>query len=139
MHIHDRGNNAAWTPFPDPKVRCKLSIQGMESLLSIFSNSCTNLTNVYPASVNANCCPTQILGPPLKGKYPHPTRRVSQRSGLNSSASSPYRSFRRCMEYTPYAMSVPFATKIGALPSTPPPTGRVVSLLAKRMFWGTEG
>ena len=32
---------------------------------SILSNRCRILTIVYPISVRANCCPMQILGPPL--------------------------------------------------------------------------
>ena len=50
-----------------------------------------------------------------------------QRSGRNSSASSPHRSLRRCIAAILKAIVVPSVTKIGEFPSGPPPRGRMVS------------
>lgn len=81
----------------------------------------------------------QILGPPLKGRYSHPGLSFSHLSGLNSSASSPYRSFRRCMVYSDHCTDWPFGMKRGDLPSSPPPRGRMVSTTAQRVLPGTTG
>ena len=65
------------------------------------SNSLNNLTIKNPASVSANCCPKQTLGPPKNGKKlqgPGGTLPFSShRPGLNSLASSPQRSSLRCI------------------------------------------
>ena len=50
-------------------------------------------------------------------------------SGRNSSASSPQRSFRRCKAVILKKTSLPACTRIGDLPSGPPPTGNTVSRL----------
>ena len=43
------------------------------------------------------------------------------------------------MDQTLYATTAPLGTKTGDLPSGPPPTGRIVSVVAKRAFEGTTG
>ena len=85
--------------------------------------------------------PRQIRGPPLNGMYSQVREDAfsSHRSGLNSSASGPQMSFRRCIEYKLKGMSVFFLTKIGPLPSGPPPRGREVSLNDNRLLMGTGG
>jgi len=85
---------ATLTPPNEHIVNVKLSLHlpsppFSRALLSNPPNSCNILTSTYPASVNAYCCPKQILGPPLNGKYSHPGLKVSHLSGLNSSASAP--------------------------------------------------
>ena len=60
------------TPFAgDITISLLKTISPSFQYLSIFSNFCSILTTVYPISVNANCCPIQIRGPPLKGRYVH--------------------------------------------------------------------
>jgi hypothetical protein len=75
-------------------------VMSSRSSLTILSYLCMILTITYPASVRANCCPRQILGPPLNGRNSHPGFLPTQRSGLNSSASGPQMSFRRCIACT---------------------------------------
>src|SRR5699024_6206851 len=55
----------------------------------ILSYSCKILTIVYPISTIANCCPIQILGPPLNGMNCHGlgVQPEVQRSGWNSEGS----------------------------------------------------
>lgn len=70
------------------------------------SKACSSRKVTSASCVRANCCPMQIRGPALNGRYwkppaPAPPRRASRssphRSGRNSDASGPYRSVRRCM------------------------------------------
>ena len=63
----------------------------------------------------------------------------SHLSGRNARWSGPYRSFRLCMWYTEYATGMPSRTRSGERPSGPPPTGRVVVFLQKRVLIGTGG
>ena len=60
-------------------------------------------------------------------------------SGLNNSASIPYRSGLRCMEYTLNATELPFGISTGDFRSGPPPVGRYVVFKAVRVFTGTDG
>ena len=86
--------------------------------------------------------PRHSRGPPLKGRYPHfmsASSGPSHLSGRNDPASDPYRSLRRCMWYTEYATGIPSRTKIGERPSGPPPKGKVVACLQKRVLIGTGG
>src|SRR5436305_11667608 len=91
--------------------------------------------------------PRHCRGPPLKGKYPQRVVVSSRnspsfschRSGRKSSASSPYKSVRRCNEYTLYATAQPFGTRTGADWSFPPPVGRKVVRMAVRELTGTGG
>jgi hypothetical protein len=121
--------NLTCTPDAEQLVRVRLCFgAGSGSRFSIRSNRWMRRTVTYDASVRANCSvlmvsaltvrsdgrsgasmatrregyirPRQILGPPLNGKYSHPTFLPTHRSGLNSSASSPQRSLRRCMTCT---------------------------------------
>lgn len=94
------GVSTTLAPFKLQAVRATLSVHGLSSLLPTFANLCINLTVVYPASVSAYCCPMHTLGPPLKGRYSHVGRICSHRSGLNSSASEPKYSGRRCIAHT---------------------------------------
>lgn len=87
----------------------------------------------------SNSRPMQILGPPLNGRNSQDSRRDSHRDGLNSSTSGPYTSCLRCRPNTLYMTGVPFGTKRGDLPSTPPPLGRIVSQFATRELTGTGG
>jgi len=69
---------------------------------------------MYPISVNANCWPIQVLGPPLNGMYCHGFGdHESQRSGLNSDTSGPKMSTRRCITKVEYATRVPAVTPMG--------------------------
>jgi hypothetical protein len=85
--------------------------------------------------------PRQIRGPPLNGIYSHVREEAfsSHRSGRNSSASGPQISVCRCIEYKLNGMTVSFFTKMGPLPSGPPPRGRDVSLNDIRLLMGTGG
>ena len=66
------------------------------------------------------------------------TRRLeSHRSGRNSSASGPNTSLFRCSPWLVHRTGVPFGTRIGWLPSLPPPRGRMVSLLDVLEFVAT--
>ena len=71
---------------------------------SISLNCCTRRVTTYPASISALCCPKHMREPPLKGRYAQPGRsgfsESSQRPGLNSSASDPYTSGKRCIVHT---------------------------------------
>lgn len=67
----------------------------------------------------------------------YPIRRSSQRSGRNSSASSPKTSLFRCSAWTDHRTDVPLGTRMGCLPSLPPPRGRMVSLLVVLEFVDT--
>lgn len=94
-------------------IFCSSAVQYFE----MESNLCIILTIVYPISVKANCCPIQILGPPLKGMYVQLFGvHFSQRSGQYSEAcgksgdSAGYRSILRCMCKQEYAMGVSFST-----------------------------
>src|SRR5687768_350734 len=82
IHPPHAGVNTTLTPFPLQHVNVNPSTHTpVSSRPSTLANSCANLTVTYPASVNAYCCPKQILGPPLNGRYSQPGRRCSQRSG----------------------------------------------------------
>lgn len=100
--FHRRGINPTLTPPSLEHVKVKFSCQIFPSGVSLhsnLSNCCTNRTSVYPTSVRAKFWPTHILGPPLKGRYDHPGRRLfsgSQRSGLKTIASGPYTDSSRC-------------------------------------------
>jgi hypothetical protein len=50
-------------------VRFVCAKNGPSSLASIPPNTRKNLNTMYAICVSANCCPGQILGPPLKGMY----------------------------------------------------------------------
>ena len=94
-----------------------------------------------------NIRPKHTRGPPLKGKYPQAAvtsswnngRSSSHRSGRNCSASSPYKSSRRCIAYTQKATFSPLRMITGDEPSGPPPVGRTVVRCAVRVFTGTDG
>ena len=140
-------------------VSSSLQIDGPR--LSIFLNTCRIRTTVQDASVRAYCSvyvyyvilvatpwpnissehsrPIQILGPPLNGRNPHPGFMVSHLSGRNSFASSPQISLRLCITQIEQLTVWPFLTKIGELPSAPPPLGRTVSVVAVRALFGTTG
>lgn len=107
------------TPFLEQIASVCFSVQGLSSLGSMAENDWIMRTKTYAASVMANCSgefrghcqpfgfnlgkrqmrpdlrPKQILGPPLKGRKPHPGLSPSHRSGLNSSTSGPKMSSRR--------------------------------------------
>lgn len=96
------------------------TIKGLEQsvimLISIHSDSIrlTYLTMVYAISAYANCCPIQILGPPLNGINVHGLGdQFLHLSGLNSSASGPKISFLRCITKAEYAIGVPAGTPTG--------------------------
>lgn len=87
-----------------PRFNLAELLQQSHSNICSFSQSIL-LSEAYVPSVNVpyhvkgSCKNVQILGPPLKGRYSQPGLRCSHRSGLNSSASSPYKSLRRCSAY----------------------------------------
>lgn len=83
------GVNPTFVPFKEQQVNVNPSSHGPGSLLSIPLNSCIILTVTKLASVSAYCCPRQIRGPPLNGRYSQPGRRFSQRSGRYIAASGP--------------------------------------------------
>lgn len=86
------------TPSAGQFVRVKLWRAGLGTCdPSMSPILCKRRIITYASSVSANCCPMQIRGPPLNGRYSHPGRRLPHRSGRNWSASSPQRSFRRCI------------------------------------------
>jgi hypothetical protein len=73
-----------------------------------------------------------------RNKNTYLTRRPeSHRSGRNSSASGPNTSLLRCSEWTDHRSGVPLGTRIGCLPSLPPPRGSTVSLLQVLEFVAT--
>ena len=94
---------------------------------------------ILSTAVKKTDLPGQILGPPLNGKKLNPGNNPSHRSGLNSAASEPQRSVRRCIEYRIQTIIWPFCTNTGFCPSTPPPRGRSVSLFANLASIGTTG
>lgn len=120
---------------------------------SLSAKSSVTRKNQCPLGVergygNYRCLlPRHILGPPLKGKYPH-FELVSfwlkgigsfHLSGRKSSASIPYRSGRRCIVYTLYATELPLGMRTGDVRSRPPPVGRIVVHSAVRALTGTGG
>ena len=73
-----------------------------------------------------------------RGKSTNLTRRsASHRSGRNSLASAPNKALSRCSAWEDHRAIVPLGTRIGWLPSGPPPRGRSVSLLAFRELVAT--
>jgi hypothetical protein len=81
--------NATLTPFAGCKTISDRQPGNSPPLLSSTrENCCRILTTVYPISVRANCCPMQILGPPLNGTYVQDLGvQEFQREGSNFSGS----------------------------------------------------
>lgn len=66
-------------------------------------------------------------------RHTHGVISSRHRSGRNSSASGPQRSLHLWRASKLTATKVPLRTKIGDLPSSPPPRGRITSLTAARL------
>jgi hypothetical protein len=108
----------------------------------MIGKACRSLTTVYETSMRAKSWPRHCRGPPLKGKnaHPIPVRLLfSHLSGQNSYASCPKMLFIREFTYCEMTTSSPFLTRMGLLPSGPPPVGSMVVLVAVRLFNGTGG
>lgn len=103
----------------------KTSFRGLVSLPLTLWNLCRSLTIKFKPSIVAQCLPIQTYETLPKGIYSNLGRTSFHLSGLNFSTSLSQKPLHWCMIF---AISQPFRTNTGELPSTSPPRGRVVSL-----------